>query len=427
MAAVEQKADSTVATNDNADPKEKAFTHLAQGKRHLLVKDYAEAVASLAVASELLAEVYGEAANECGDAYFNYGRALLGLAREEAGVLGDAVEEEPEDSEENDADEETNGEKDGDVKEEDCDMEVETKGERSEDVELKGDAEKEKDKEAATEAMEESGEKGEPKPESTEKVGEGSKGGQAEGEENGKGDSEEEDDADTVSNLKLAWEMLELVKIIFQRQADGDKQISLKLAEVYMYLGEIGLESVNYDVAIEDINKCLEIRKGHLGEDDRRVAETLYNLGLAHSLANNFDDSIKYFTEALCVLELRIKNLENKKESGEDCSEELKSDAFYTVDGEINELKVLLPEIKEKIADMEDSKKETLKALFEKRCGDMQGVSSSTGDVASSSSSVSATEAKPASDISHLIRKKRKLEPDSTDDAKKSKQEEPSE
>ena len=34
---------------------------------------------------------YGEVADECGDVYFWYGKALLEVARQEGGILGDAV------------------------------------------------------------------------------------------------------------------------------------------------------------------------------------------------------------------------------------------------------------------------------------------------------------------------------------------------
>lgn len=43
---------------------------LAVGRRHLAVKDYSSAVTSLGKACELLAEKYGQQADECGEAYF---------------------------------------------------------------------------------------------------------------------------------------------------------------------------------------------------------------------------------------------------------------------------------------------------------------------------------------------------------------------
>ena len=61
--------------------------HLAAGKRDLLISDPNAAVASLALACELLGAYYGEMAFECGEAYYYYGRALLDLARLEAGVI----------------------------------------------------------------------------------------------------------------------------------------------------------------------------------------------------------------------------------------------------------------------------------------------------------------------------------------------------
>ena len=64
-----------------------AMQHLAAGKRDLLISDPNAAVASLALACELLGTHYGEMAYECGEAYYYYGRALLELARLEAGVI----------------------------------------------------------------------------------------------------------------------------------------------------------------------------------------------------------------------------------------------------------------------------------------------------------------------------------------------------
>lgn len=65
---------------------------LAAGKRHLLVQDPNAAVASLAEACEELGKLYGETAKECGEAYFYYGKALLELARMEAGVIDNVLD-----------------------------------------------------------------------------------------------------------------------------------------------------------------------------------------------------------------------------------------------------------------------------------------------------------------------------------------------
>ncbi|XP_063886494.1 histone-binding protein N1/N2-like isoform X2 [Scylla paramamosain] len=72
-----------------------AFDRFSRGKRHLLVGTSnllslpSRCVCCLGVeATESLVELCGEQAPECGDAYCRCGRALLELARKEAGVLG---------------------------------------------------------------------------------------------------------------------------------------------------------------------------------------------------------------------------------------------------------------------------------------------------------------------------------------------------
>ena len=69
-----------------------ALQKLAAGKRDLLVQDPNSSVENLAEACELLGKVYGETAKECGEAYFYYGKALLELARMEAGVIDNVLD-----------------------------------------------------------------------------------------------------------------------------------------------------------------------------------------------------------------------------------------------------------------------------------------------------------------------------------------------
>lgn len=66
--------------------------HLAAGKRALLVQDPNGAVTSLETASEKFGKIYGETGKECGEPYFYYGKALLELARVEAGVIDNGLE-----------------------------------------------------------------------------------------------------------------------------------------------------------------------------------------------------------------------------------------------------------------------------------------------------------------------------------------------
>ena len=62
------------------------------GKRDLLLQDPNSAVENLAEACEMLGKLYGETAQECGDAYFYYGKALLELGRLEAGVIDNVLD-----------------------------------------------------------------------------------------------------------------------------------------------------------------------------------------------------------------------------------------------------------------------------------------------------------------------------------------------
>lgn len=377
--------------------KEEAFTHLAQGKRHLLVKDYNEAVSSFASACQLLSQLYGETANECGEAYFNYGVALLELARTESGVLG--IEGEGEESQDSDREDGAGDEKEENTAESDMNRAGNGKSNQMEsDDKQKSPAETETKKEDEVSGTQDS-------------------------ENEGVDKSIEEEDEGDVSNLRLAWEMLELAKVIFNRQAEGNKQMNLKLAEVHLKLGEVGLESETYTQAIEDMKTCLEIQTQNLDKHDRSIAGTHYHLGMAYSLVNDFDEAIGHLTLAHQILEMRVEYLQEKGKHSSTNAEPIE-DPFYTIEGEISEINALLPDIKEKINDLKDFKKETKSALMaglevdrETKGSSERGQGTSGGSFGSSSvSSRTECDSKPVSDISHLVRKKRKLETDSSEE-----------
>lgn len=93
---------------------------ISKGKTFLAVNDYFNAVGILAEGCRLLSEKYCDVADELAEPYIYYGRALLGLAREEWAVLGAGVsgtkpgaEEEEAEAENKNAEVEDENEKSG--------------------------------------------------------------------------------------------------------------------------------------------------------------------------------------------------------------------------------------------------------------------------------------------------------------------------
>jgi len=396
-----------------ADQHKEAMNHFVAGKRHLLVKDISAAVTSLGQACELLSALYGETGYECADAYYYYGKALLEMARAEAGVFGNALDgvpdgEDSDNSQVEDPDKMTEEEREdvekkvgealdenysalaerekkkrGDSTEESAEGTEEEDGEGEDEEggeETEEGAEKEAEKADKKEEKEATGKQnGEPDQKESEK-GEKEKNGENKSEEDAKDEEsvggadiedkegedkkeQEAEDEEDPSNLQLAWEMLEVAKIAYSKQKEvvktpeETKILEAKLCETFLTLGEVSLESENYEQAVADITECLNMRKSSLPADSRRIAETYYHLGVALGLHDKFDEAIKNLEDAILVITKRIENLKNKTES---VDESKVSDAFYTRESEIAELEALVPEIREKIQDTRDMKIQNL-------------------------------------------------------------------
>ncbi|XP_072931808.1 protein HGV2 isoform X2 [Epargyreus clarus] len=357
---------------------------LAAGRRHLAVGDYYLATSTLASACELLAKEHGESGDQCAEAHYWYGKALLGLSREERGVLGDKIpdsgnEDDEEDSDEDNADAENGTQETDDVKA------------ANENGETKAVAEK-MEAESTTTNDEPTSSTIADKKEVADEEQPGTSNGEAMDESVLDVDAE-----DDVDNLQLAWEILDLSRSILERRPDSTRSL---LADVYLALGEVALESETYDKAVVDMLKCLDIQKEIYQSDDRRIAETHYQIALANSLASNFEEAITHFKNAANILETRIKTLESPTTEAKTPTD--------SVHAEIKELKELLPDIQAKIQDMMDCKAETIKKLRETLYPSNGAGSSAQSNGAGSSSGSSATSSAPVTDITHLIKRKRK-------------------
>ncbi|KAM6305360.1 nuclear autoantigenic sperm protein [Aegotheles albertisi] len=232
----------------------------------------------------------------------------------------------------------------------------------------------------------------------------------------------QESEEDEIGNLELAWDMLELAKVIYKRQET--KEAQLHAAQAHLKLGEVSIESENYTQAIEEFQACLALQQKYLEAHDRLLAESHYQLALAYHYNSQFDEAVVQFGKSVEVIDKRMAMLTERIKKSESGSPEDEK--------EIEELKGLLPEIKEKIEDSKESQKSARVAELALKAtlvGTTSGFAQSEG-----SGSVSTIPVRKAADgasqcvtdISHLVRKKRKPEEETQqgdNEAKKAKPE----
>merc|ERR1712202_12070 len=126
-------------------------------------------------------------------------------------------------------------------------------------------------------------------------------------------DAEKKDEEEEPSNLQLAWEMLELAKMVYTKQAeesavDTKAEIEEKLCSTMLALGEVSLENENYKQAVEDIRMCLK-KQEILPKDSRVVAETHYQLGVALGFNSEFEEAVESLNSAIKIIKERINKI----------------------------------------------------------------------------------------------------------------------
>ncbi|KAJ3877061.1 hypothetical protein F5051DRAFT_409640 [Lentinula edodes] len=372
------KRDSPVPdiTPDNA---------IEHAKRAFALKKYEQAVDYYATALEHLSRTLGEDSPEIADLYFAYGKSLLENAISQTSVLGkDQPEEEG-------AEDDKGSSSNGPI------------------LSFSGDAE-EGAEDSAVDLF----------AEAAKEVAEADA---AAGEE----DDNEDEDAEPEDDFNAAWEVLDLARAIYDKQHDADtsnEDVALKLADCYIALGDVSLETEKFDQGITDYEVGLTLKSKLLPLSSRQIAEAHYKLSIVLDLTpGRLSDSIKHADQALRSIESRLGELKLAKEHPSSLVKDVKpdpkgkgkgkasavaginSDAVQNmsatqIEGELKELAELKEELALRIEELKMAPNETL-------TGSAPALAAQALDKELASKSSPLVPAAVVNDLTNMVRKKK--------------------
>ncbi|KAG0277178.1 hypothetical protein BGZ95_006370 [Linnemannia exigua] len=280
------------------------------GAKAFALQDYELAVEKFGLASEMLGQVYGETNTKCADTLFMYGKALLEHAIQQSSVLGGVTEKKSNKELEAVVAAATGGAVTGSSS---------SSAPSNPRFVFEGDEDDDED--------EEEGEDG-----------------QEGGAEGGEGDDQDD--------FAVAWDVLDLARVLFHRM--GTEEALLKLGDVHIALGDVSLESENFEQAVNDYREAITIKEARLEPDDRQLAEAHYKLALALEYSPNESAlAQEHIHKASNVLKDRIQKLNGLLASGKGKARAVDASENETkMAAELVELHELVGEMEQKTQDL---------------------------------------------------------------------------
>ncbi|KAG2447739.1 hypothetical protein HYH02_007199 [Chlamydomonas schloesseri] len=270
---------------------ELAVANLKEGK-DLLDDDPEKAVELLCSVVKTYEKKYGSDGIECADVYLYYGIALYEVARNATDALGTTkttVEKKtPADGAGPSTSAGSGGPAAGEA------GAAQTAAAAGAEGEGEGEG---KDEEEGGEEGAEGGEDG---------AAGGEDGGEGEG---GDGDGEDAEGSPT-DDMKLAWEMIELARIIYDR--NSPEQHHSKLAEVHKSLGDIKSEEERFEEAADCYRQSIVHLQAMQPPSLRRIAEVQYKLSLSLTFMEQPEAALAQTEEAIRSLEAAVGEIEEK-------------------------------------------------------------------------------------------------------------------
>ncbi|EXB96705.1 Nuclear autoantigenic sperm protein [Morus notabilis] len=261
---------------------------------------------------------YGELAPECVNSYYKYGCALLYKAQEEADPLGNVPKKEGESQHES--------AKYGPVK-------SVTNGESS----TASASKKVGDEETVTvnnpEAVANDAFNGND---------------QEEGDDNSDDEDLAEGDEDE-SDLDLAWKMLDVARVIVEKQVSD----TMEKVGILSALAEVAMEREDIETSLSDYQKALSILERLVEPDSRHIAELNFRICLCLELGSKPEEAIPYCQKAISVCQARTKRLINEAKSLAESTSSSTSASDTDKQEEIETLTGLASDLEKKLEDLQ--------------------------------------------------------------------------
>lgn len=142
-------------------------------------------------------------------------------------------------------------------------------------------------------------------------------------------ENEEGDEGEPEDDFNAAWEVLDLARALYEKQQDESDDFKLKLADTYIALGDVSLETgaftfrtistsrlttdaEKFDQAITDYSAGLDLKTELLPQSSRQIAEAHYKLSMVLDLSSGrLSDAITHAEKALESVEARLAELRN--------------------------------------------------------------------------------------------------------------------
>ncbi|KAK6505066.1 hypothetical protein TWF481_006989 [Arthrobotrys musiformis] len=335
---------STTTETDPPNP-QKLATISAEAAKEYAHKKYAKAAELYATAAELQALINGEENPQNADLLYLYGRSLYHCGLEKSDVLGTGV------GSGEAAREKKRSQEEGDK------SKGKGKAKRKVDEELK---ESDKLKKGGVFSFQGDENYDVDDDEDYEDVDD----------EEGEGDGEDDDD------FTLAWNILDLARVFFNKRleaatedAETLRKIKERLADVHDILGEVSLESESFKQACVDLEESLKIKLELYPTESTLITEAHYKLSLALEFASQGggegdadnevspeeqkkgrDEAVKHMKSAIASCKKRVEAEETaiKEADGDKVGDKPKDEAEKSVE----EGKDLVKELEMRLRDL---------------------------------------------------------------------------